>query len=346
VMDARATMAGTAVAALSVPSEICDAIRAAQHIALVSHVTPDADAIASMGALWLALPELGKQPHLVLPEGTVSRQLQYLLRYAGLQPAHPAEMQDCDLIVALDTAKEKRLNDHGKVEVLTRIPIVNIDHHATNTQFGRWNWIVAEASSTSELVYGVLRALGCQITPTIATLLYAGIHTDTQGFSLSNTTAHSLDVGHALAQAGARVSEVCERMHRSLSAGEFDLLRIVYQNTQVSPDGRLAWSSVSYAEIAATGCNAADIDAQVEVPRSIENIAVAMLFTEGEPGRVRMNFRGERGVSVLELASQFGGGGHHASAGARMSGTLAEVMERVLPAAHGFAAGLQLAPPG
>lgn len=325
-----------------VPAEICTALRGARHVALVGHVTPDADALASMGSLWLALPELGAHPHLVLPAGSVSRQLDYLVRYAGLRPCHAADLKELDLILALDTAKDKRLNQEEHQTALTNIPILNIDHHATNTGFGRWNWIVPEASSTSELVHALLCALGCRITPTIATLLYAGIHTDTQGFSLSNTGPNALRVGHALALAGARIPQVCERMHRSRSRGEFQLLSIVYGNTRVSEDGRLAWSTVSHAELSATGCRAADIDDQVEIPRQIEGICVAILFSEGEPGKIRMNFRGERGVSVLELATQFGGGGHHASAGARLAGTMDEIVAQVLPAALAFVAGIEL----
>ncbi len=336
------TTTGSEVDPAVVPESIGPAIRQAHHIALVGHVTPDADALASMGALWLALPELGKTPHLVLPAGTVSRQLEYLVRYAGLRPATATDLADCDLILALDTAKERRLNDGDHLATRTSIPIINIDHHTTNTEFGRWNWIVGQASSTSELVYALLRGLECQITPTIATLLYAGIHTDTQGFSLSNTGPNSLKVGHELALAGAQMHEVCERMHRSRSRGEFELLGIVYRNTQISDDGRLAWSTVSHAELAATGCGASDIDDQVEVPRAIERIAVAILFSEGEVGKIRLNFRGESGVSVLELAQQFGGGGHHASAGARLKGTMAEVVAKVLPAALEFVAGLEL----
>jgi phosphoesterase RecJ-like protein len=325
-----------------VPPEVCEALRAASQIALIGHVTPDADALASLGAFWLALPELGKHAHLVLPEGTVSRQLRYLVRYAGLRPAQSEDLRDCDLIVALDTAKDRRLNARDGLGVLTRIPILNIDHHASNTRFGRWNWVLEQASSTSELVYRVLRALGCQVTPTIATLLYAGIQTDTQGFSLPNTGPHCLVVASELARAGARITEVCERMHRSLSRGEFELLQVVYRNTRVSDDGRLAWSTATYEEIAATGCAASDIDTQVEVPRLIEGIAVAILFTEGEPGKVRLNFRGERGVSVLELAGRFGGGGHHASAGARLLGTVPEITAKVIPVAQEFVAGLSL----
>jgi phosphoesterase RecJ-like protein len=323
-----------------VPADVLAALKGAQQVALLGHVTPDADALASMAALWLALPELGVRPHLILPADSVSRQLGFLVRYAGLEPATPPDLAACDLIVALDTAKLPRLNTFGEIDELPPVPIVNIDHHATNTQFGQYNWVVGTASSTSELVYAVLRELGCQVTPTIATLLYGGLHTDTQGFSLSNTGPNCLRVAHALAEAGANIHEVCERMHRSHSRGEFDLLGVIYRNTHVSDDGRLAWSTATYDEITQTGCTASDIDDQVEVPRSIEGICVAMLFTEGEPGKVRMNFRGEGGVSVIELAKQFGGGGHHASAGARMTASMDDALAKVIPAALAFVAAL------
>ena len=323
-----------------VPPEICGAIQAAARIALIGHVTPDADSVASIAALWLALPELGKTPSAVLPAGTVSRRMDYLVKHAGLKLATEEEIRRCDLAVVLDTAKDRRANIIGKLEALPGVPVVNIDHHATNTQFGRWNWVVGHASSTSELVYALLRALKCQITPTIATLLYAGIHTDTQGFALSNTTANSLRVGHELAQAGALIHDVCEQMHRSQSRNEYELLKVIYANTCISEDGRLAWSTASHDEISNAGCDAGVIDDQVEVPRSIEGVRVAILFTEGDPHKVRMNFRGERGISVLELAQQFNGGGHHASAGARLDGTLEEVVGQVLPAALKFAANL------
>jgi bifunctional oligoribonuclease and PAP phosphatase NrnA len=322
------------------PVELCAAVRAAHRVALIGHVTPDADCLASLAALYLALPEFGIHPFIALPQGTVSRRLAFLVKEAGLGPARPEELRACDLAIVLDTAKASRVNLDGKLEALPGVAVANVDHHPTNPNFGRWNWVAPGASSTSELVYHLLRALGCQVTPTIATLLYAGLHSDTQGFSLTNTTPGALAVGHALAAAGARIIEVCERLHRSRSRNEFALLKLLYEHTRVSDDGKLAWSTASHAEIVAAGCRAADIDDQVEVPRSIEGIAVAILFTEGNPGKVRMNFRGEGGVSALDLARKFGGGGHHGSAGAVLDGTLAEVTARVLPEALAYVAAL------
>lgn len=315
-------------------------LRSAKRVALIAHVTPDADCLGALAALWLALPELGQYPFAAIPPGTVSRRLDYLLRHTGMRPAALADLQSCDLVVTLDTAKERRVNLDGKLEALPGIPVLNIDHHSTNTRFGRWNWVEAHRSSTSEMVYELLRALGCRITPTIATALYAGIHSDTHGFSLSNTTPRSLEIGHELALAGARVHEVCEKLNRSLARGEFELLKLIFANTRVSADGRLAWSSASHAEISATGCSASDVEDQVEVPRRVEGIRAALLFTEGNPGKVRINFRGEGETNILQLAEQFGGGGHRASAGAMLNGALREVIERVIPLAEEFVARL------
>lgn len=325
---------------MHVPAEVCEAIRAANKIALIAHVTPDADCFGALGALYVALPELGKRPYVAMPDGTVARKLQFLMDMAGYGAASPEELGACDLAVVLDTAKDKRVNIEGKLESVSGARILNIDHHATNPGFGQVNWVEGGASSTSELVYLLIRALGCRVTPTIATLIYAGLHSDTQGFSLSNTTTRGLRIAGELAAAGAEIIDTCEKLNRSKSRSEFELLKVVYKNTRISEDGRLAWSSASHDEIAAAGCHANDIDDQVEIVRSIEGVRVAILFSEGNRGKIRMNFRGERDISVLELAKQFGGGGHHASAGAILDGTIEEVCNRVLPAAREYVAAL------
>lgn len=332
----HAAMTGTN----GVPGYVCDAIRNANRIALIGHVTPDADCLGVIGAMWLALPELGKRPAPAMPDGSVSRKLRFMAELCGLTPAAPAELAACDLALVMDTAKDRRVNVEGKLEALPNAKVLNVDHHASNTMFGAWNWVEGHRSSSCEMIYEIIRALGCQVTPTIATLIYAGIHGDTQGFSLSNTTPRSLQVGYELAAAGARVAEVGERLHRSRSRSEIELLKAVYGNLHVSADGRLAWSTLNHAEVSRAGAGPNDIDDQVEVCRSVEDIAVAILFSEGNPGKIRMNFRGERGVSVLELAQKFGGGGHNAAAGAILDGTVADVVSRVVPVAEEYVAGL------
>ena len=331
--DMQENLAGSLT---DVPADLPRAIRAAKRAVLVGHVTPDADCLGAIGALFLALPELGVYPFVSMPAASVSRKLEFLTEMAGWKAGSSDELRGCDLALVLDTAKDRRVNLEGKLPALTNAHVLNIDHHASNERFGMANWVDGSRSSTCEMTYELIRALDCRVTPTVATLLYAGIHSDTQGFSLSNTTPRSLAVGHELAVAGARVAQVCEKLHRSRSRGEFELAQIVYRNTHVSEDGRLAWSTISHEEMAHSGCGPNDIDDQVEIVRSIEGIAACILFSEGNPGKVRMNFRGERGWSVLALARQFGGGGHESSAGAILDGTIDEVTGRVIPEALRF----------
>lgn len=321
-----------------VPAEVCDALRAAERVALIGHVTPDADCMGVIGAMKLALEQMGKTPCVSMPAGSVSRKLQFMVELGGWQPASTDELAACNLAMAMDTAKDKRVNVDGKLEALPGVRVLNVDHHASNTMYGAVNWVEGTRSSSCEMVYEIIRALGLEVTPAIATLLYAGIHNDTQGFSLSNTTPRSLQVGYELTEAGAAVVETCERLNRSYNQPEFGLLKTVYANTKVSDDGRLGWSTCDHDEIVGAGCTAEDIDDQVEIVRSIEGVRVAILFSEGRKGKIRMNFRGERGLPILDLAQQFGGGGHEMAAGAIQDGTIAEVVARVVPAAQAYVA--------
>ena len=94
-------------------------------------------------------------------------------------------------------------------------------------------------------------------------------------------------------------------------------------------------------EIANAGCTAADIDEQVEIPRALDGTRMALLFTEGNRGWVRINFRGKGGIGVLDLAKSLGGGGHYEAAGAILEGTVEEVVTRVLPVAEQYLDQLQ-----
>ncbi len=282
---------------------------------LVGHVRADVDSVGALAAMELSMRQIGKRPVVAINRLLVPQRLQRLYAWAGVTPVEQPDVESADLVVVMDTAATNRVNIHCGFEGLAAQPILNIDHHVTNERFGRWNYVLPDASSTCEVIYGVLRGLDWPIDEMAATMLYAGIHGDTGGFSLPNTTLSSLEVASKLAGSGARVSVVCQYLLRSQTPGEFNLLRLIYDNTRVSSDGRVAWSTADHDEIAASGCDHTVIDDQVAVPRCLEGVDIAMLFTEGLPGRVRINFRGEGEVDVLTLAKEFGGGGHHNSAG-------------------------------
>ena len=186
------------------------------------------------------------------------------------------------------------------------------------------------------MVYLLTKALGVKLNADQATLLYAGLHGDTCGFSLASTNHQALMIGAELAQCGAKVGWVCQKLNRSLSVCDFKLMQVVYANTRISPCGRLAWSTVTGEELAAVGANPNDIDEQVAVPRSIEGVKIAALFSETHSGKVRVNLRAEDDINILPLAKFLGGGGHAQAAGAILEGGFQEVVTRVMNLSIGY----------
>ena len=313
---------------------------------VITHVTPDADALGSMLCLAKVFGDgAGQSATVSLGEHSLSQRLAFLHEWAGLEVATVEDFARADGFVVVDTARKQRcdLREDVPEDWDSGRPILNIDHHTSNTRFGTINWVVGDASSSAELIYHLIKAWGRPIEPLLGSLLYAGIHSDTAGFSLPNTSPSGLAAAADLVASGADVAKLGERLCRSQRLSEFRLLRAIYANTQLAAGGRIAYSTADHREIVEAGCAAADIDEQVSVPRALHGAQLAMLFTEGVRGRTRINFRGDSGVSVLPLAKTFGGGGHDSAAGAILDGTPGEVVARVLPEAEAYLNRLTIA---
>lgn len=334
---------GSPIVTPTVPGELLDAIRSMRAPIVIAHVVPDADALGAMLGIARSLTGRACAPKVALPDGSLSRRLTFMVERAEMPVASRDDFAAADGFIVADTAKKPRCNvgrELKETDWSAGRPVVNIDHHHTNTRFGDVNWVVDDAGSSCELVYFLLVALGrmaesaCRpIDAITASLLYAGIQTDTVGFSLPTTRDWALLAAAQLVKAGADVADVGHRLYHSQNKSEFDLLRVVYANTRTAADGQIAYSFASFDEIHDAGCTAADIDDQISVPRSLDGARLAMLFTEGNRGKTRINFRSSGEVTIADLAAQFKGGGHAQAAGAILDCNIEEAMEKVVPRA-------------
>lgn len=329
-----------------VPSQLLDALGEIRQGVCLGHVTPDADSLGAMLSICRAINADGRgRLRALIAKDSLSNRLEFMAELAECPPATADHLRAADTVIVVDTARIKRSSVGPDADENWRSgkKLLNIDHHVSNNDYGDINWVSA-ASSSCELVYSLLAAAGLPIDSATASLLFAGIYTDTVGFSLPTTTDLTLHTAAELVRLGANVGLIGERLSRSLSPGEFRLLRTVLENTHLVADNRVAYSSVSHQEIVATGCSASSIDDQVSVPRSLMGIDVAILFSEGVPGRIRVNLRGEKGIDVLKLAQQFGGGGHHTAAGAVLLCTLDQAVDRVISATISYLNGSHAQP--
>jgi phosphoesterase RecJ-like protein len=315
------------------PDEVIHTLLSMRRPVVVGHVTPDADCLAAMIGIAHGFAEAGRrEPTVSLPPGSLSQRLRFMTERAKLALADAGAFEDADGFVVLDTAKQARCNVDASIPDGWHQagPVVNIDHHASNTRFGTVNWVEADSSSTSELVFRLLQTANRPLTPLVCSLLYAGILTDTVGFTLATSRERTFRVAADLVAHGADVAWIGTQTYHSRSPGEFKLLQTVYANTRLTANDRIGYSTASYEEIVGAGCSAADIDEQVNIPRLLGGARIAILLSEGNPGKTRVNLRGESGFNVLELARSLGGGGHADAAGVILDLKLAEAVPLVL----------------
>ena len=297
-------------------------LAAAQRVAVVSHVGPDGDAVGSVLGLGWSLRAAGKQVSLALADG-VPGNLRHL---PGVEDIR-RRVGPVDFVIAVDAGDRARLGEALPAEV----PVdVNIDHHKTNTRYARYNWVDPTAVSTTSLLYTFITRLGLPLPREAAAALLTGLVTDTIGFRTSNMTPQALRLAAELMEQGADLPTL---YFKALVERPYEALRFWGAGlSRLRREGPLVWTWLTLADRAATGYNENNDADLVNYLTAVQGCAVGVIFLERPDGTVKVSWRARPGWDVSQVAVQFGGGGHPPAAGATVSGSLAEVRERVLEA--------------
>ncbi|MGI6143111.1 MAG: DHH family phosphoesterase [bacterium] len=319
-------------------AEIC---RAKKNFLLLSHVDPDGDAIGSLLALGLSLRRAGKKVIMANPDG-VPLLYRFLPAWDEVRCDYgellARELAALEVIITLDTATGERLGDWSRILKKDSFVVLNIDHHLTNTRYGQINWIEA-ASSTGELVQVLLSELGWEIETDIALCLYTAIVTDTGSFRFENTTCDTHRNAALLLQKGINPAQVTEYIYETKPEAAVRLLGRALETLRISPDGRVAWLTITNSTLAAVGARGEDINGIVNYAKEIAGVEVGILFQETREDLIKVSLRSRSRINVSEIAQRFGGGGHPRAAGCRVRGSLDRVREEVLAGVTAALAG-------
>lgn len=316
---------------LTVLSEIAGRLQAAQRIALATHLDPDADAIGSTLGLALALQTLGKQV-VALCDDPVPVELRFLPGAHLFADRLPPDFSP-DLLVALDSSDTERLGKAAAPLLEAGLPVINVDHHATNLHFGVLNLVEVECAATAELVMHLIEALGVALTPDIATCLMAGLVGDTRSFSTAQVTPATLRTAAQLAEAGADLFAITERV---LSATSVEALRQLGQAlSALRLEGGVVWTAIPYDAERPTNPDSSPRRGIASLLLQAQEAVISAVFTEQADGRVEVSMRARPGYDVAELALALGGGGHPLAAGCTLEGPLQEAIRRVVEALKG-----------
>src|ERR687885_2810697 len=295
---------------------VADAIRGHERFLLTTHENPDGDALGSLLAAKLAFDQLGKDNVMAL-YGDAPLPAEYrFMPLAELQRRWPDDVSE-RVLIALDCANESRIADP---EVLGRVPLsIDIDHHHDNTRFGDVNLIVADASSTGEVLRDVLRELGVALTPEIAEALYIALVTDTGRFQYTNTTPKALRLAAELVEAGADVHRVFQGVYESVQFAKLKLLARALDRAQGYAGGRLVVSYLLREDFAAVGAEEPFSEGIIDYLRAVEGADMAALIREpprsdGPARRISLRASNDE-LDVSAIARKSGGGGHRQAAG-------------------------------
>lgn len=311
----------------------------AQKIVMHLHPHFDPDSIGSVLGMKFALEQLDKDVTVVVGDDHEMKEEFMFLPGTDeivLQSFAQVNLDDFDLFISLDSASSEQITGEAALEFPLSIPTIVIDHHATNPKYGEVNLIIAEASSASEIVYWLLKALEININNEIAINLYAGMWGDTGGFKYSSTQASTFQAVSDLVASGAfDVSEVAFRFS-SKTTQQIRLLGKALSQLEDYRDGRVALLALSPG---AGDLTKEDIDAvrtplKGELAQSKDAYITVLITEDTEKEQISISFRGNNRfhpVDVSVLAEAFGGGGHKPAAGARVKDmTIDEVKEKVL----------------
>lgn len=316
--------------------ELIAALRQADDILCVSHVSPDGDAYGSLLGMGLLLRHLSKRPVLAMHDRT-PREFQSMPG-AGEIIGPAAVGAGYDLIIVLDTSSMDRVGAVYQPALHEHTAVLVIDHHITNTNFGQINWVATDCAATCQMLVYLADALAAPLTGKLAECLLTGIVTDTLCFRTSNTTSDVLEAAMRLMRGGADLVHITQRLLTQRSFSLFKLWGQVLQHLHLE-DG-VIWTTISQAEMKRAGNPTNDGQLSSTLITATEaNMSATFAEKRDEQGRavVECSFRARPGFDVATTALTFGGGGHPAASGCTLPGALNEVAPPVvaaLKAAH------------
>ncbi|MDR2463650.1 MAG: DHH family phosphoesterase [Verrucomicrobiales bacterium] len=292
--------------------ELIRALTPARSVILLSHLRPDGDAYGSALGLGLCLRALGKAVRIFNRDGL--SQTYRFLPHAELIERTPARLPEADLIIALDTSTEERLGLVDSLKPVVNVSVDwNIDHHVSNTGYGRRQFITPSQPATAGIILDLITTANWPLMTDIATALYVGLLTDTGSFHHRGTNAHTFDQAARLVAAGADPTALARHCYQNISPTSFKLQQRAWTNWQF--EGALAHTTLTAQDFTDCGALPEDTEGIVETGLTVSGTELSAFFELKADGGLKVSLRSKDAINVSDLAVTFGGGGHPGAAG-------------------------------
>lgn len=299
----------------------------AKLIGIAGHVRPDGDCAGSCLALYRYLSQMKKEAQIDFYLEEIPDKLR-ITKDADKVKQSYKEGRVYDVFISLDSGSLDRLGfaeDYFKNAIKT----INIDHHISNTNFAQVNHVVADASSTCEVLYELMEKE--HINLAIAKALYMGIIHDTGVFKHSNTTKRTMEIAGSLIDMGVPFTEMIDETFYRKDYHQNQVLGRCLLESILLIDGKCIVSALSRKMMEFYEVESADLDGIIDQLRITKGVEAAILIYEVDLHVYKVSMRSNGAVDVRKIAVYYGGGGHIMAAGCTMRGTLHDVVNNLTP---------------
>ena len=308
-------------------------------ILVSGHLSPDGDSLGSMIALARLLRAAGHDavatadPHALGKPG-------FLAGVEDLVPLRKLRSRRFDLFVSVDCASLDRLPPETR-PFAEKLPLLVIDHHVTNTDFGTVSIIDPHASSAGELVWRFAKWMEWPLDHAAAEALWVAIVTDSGRFAYDSTGPGTLRAAGDLLKHGVRTAFINDILYCSFNAKATELKRRAWRSLHIWKNRRVAEVTLlrdDFREVRGTKAEAEDV---IEIPRQVARNEIALFFYQipDRTHETRVSIRTRAPWDATVLAGRFGGGGHVRAAGCTIKGGMAVAKRQMRRAVRGLLKG-------
>lgn len=308
--------------------DILEEIKKAQTIVVLTHESPDGDAISSSLSVMHAISQLNKEVDVVIPE--YSRDFKFLPGSEKI--LEHGKHENYDLAISVDCTDLKRLVG-AKEYFETAKTTIEIDHHSVNAMFADYNYVNPAAPSCCEVLISMFEYYGVEITKDLATCILTGIITDTGGFQWGGVSPETFEFAAELVRKGAKLKDICRIALRKKSKVHCELEKLIYNRMEYYEEGKIALAYLTLEDYKNLNTEMGDDEGLVEMLRDIEGVEVSVLLKEKEGANgFKVSLRSHETVNVSDVALLLGGGGHRGAAGCFISGTVEHAKDKIIDA--------------
>lgn len=300
----------------------------AKSVGLAGHVRPDGDCAGSCLAMYRYLKNIMPQDTVIdLYLEEIPLKLRISEDVLQVKQRNEADTQ-YDVFISLDCGSLDRLGFAQEFYNLAK-KTINIDHHISNTNFGNVNHVIADSSSTCEVLFDLFQEECIDIN--ISKALYMGIIHDTGVFKHSNTTQKTMETAGKLISKGVPFSEMIDETFYRKNYHQNQILGRCLLESILMLEGKCIVSFISQKMLEFYESATADLDGIIDQLRITQGVEVALLIYECDTREYKVSMRSNGTVDVGKIAVYFGGGGHAMAAGCTMHGTFHDVINNITP---------------